>query len=95
MAIMEGLIVKQPFASYIIDEKKEWELRNRPPPSTKLKKEILLLSSGFVYGKIKINNFWYASKKELERHKKKHLSETKFLDIDHYSVVWEIEVIKK
>lgn len=95
MGIMEGLIVKQPFASHIIEEKKEWELRSRPPPEKKINKDILLLSSGYVFGKIKIVDYWIADKKELEKNKKKHLSETNFLDIDHTSVVWKIVVTQK
>ena len=92
---MYGLIVKQPYASMIIDESKKWELRSTPPPSSKLNKELYLLSSSYVFGKIRIKNFWVADKKELERHKTKHRSETIFLDINHCSFVWEIKVTKK
>jgi len=92
---MDGLIVKQPYASYIIDEKKEWELRSTSPPANKINREIFLLSSGMVYGKIKIVDFWFADKKELEKHKRKHRSETHFLDIDHTSAVWEVEVTQR
>lgn len=92
---MDGLIVKQPYASYIIEEKKEWELRSASPPANKINREIFLLSSGMVYGKIKIVDFWFADKKELEKHKRKHRSETNFLDIDHTSAVWKVKVTHK
>lgn len=92
---MNGLIVKQPYASYIIDEQKKWELRNRPPPENKINNEVLLLSSGFAFGKIKIMDYWIADKKELEKTKNMHMSETSFLDVGYQSVVWEIKVVKK
>lgn len=92
---MEGLIVKQPYAKLIIDGKKEWELRSRCPPSKKLSKELYLLSSGKVLGKIKIETHWVANKKDLEKNIDKHCSETSFLPKHHVSHVWKVQVIKK
>ena len=92
---MDGLIVKQPFAKFIIDGKKEWELRSRCPPSKKLGKNLYLLSSGNVLGKIIIETHWIVTKQELEKHKQKHLSETSFLSKTHVSHVWKIHVTKK
>lgn len=92
---MEGLIVKQPYAELIINGEKEWELRNRCPPSKKLSKELYLLSSGKVLGKIKIETHWIANKKDLEKNIDKHCSETSFLPKHHVSHVWKIQVTKK
>jgi hypothetical protein len=90
---MDGLIVKQPYASLIAEGKKKWELRSRKPPQDKIKHEILLLSSGYVLGKIKIVNHWLATKKDLEKHVKKHHSPVIFLEDDFESNVWEIDVV--
>ena len=92
---MEGLIVKSPYAELIIDGKKEWELRSICPPSKKLNKELYLLSSGKVLGKIKINTHWIATKKDLEQNMEKHQSETLFLSEHHVSHVWQVKVTKK
>ncbi len=92
---MEGLIVKQPFAEMIIDGKKEWELRSRCPPSKKLGKDLYLLSSGKVLGKIQIDTHWVANKSDLEENTHKHCSETSFLPKHHSSHVWKVRVTKK
>lgn len=91
---MEGLIVKQPFADLIIDGQKEWELRSRSPPNEKIKKELFLLSSGMVLGKIKITNHWELNSNELLKNQEKHCSSIN-LDDEFYSHVWEIQVTKK
>ncbi|MCS7137770.1 MAG: ASCH domain-containing protein [Candidatus Caldarchaeum sp.] len=54
---MDGLIVKQPFAGYIIEGRKKWEMRLRPPPADKLNREIYLLSGGYALGKVKIVSY--------------------------------------
>ena len=92
---MEGLIVKKPFADLIIDGEKEWELRSRCPPSKKLGKELYLLSSGKVLGRIKIDSHYIATKQQLEENLEKHRSETSFLPNSHTSHVWKIKVIEK
>ena len=51
---MDGLIIKEPFASMIIDGGKIWELRSREPPKNKIKSKIALLSHGKVLGTIEI-----------------------------------------
>lgn len=93
--MMEGLIVKQPYAELIINGEKEWELRSRCPPSKKLSKELYLLSAGTVLGKIKIDTHFEANKNDLEKNKNKHRSETSFLSEHHVSYVWKVQVIKK
>lgn len=90
---MDGLIVKQPYATLIAEGKKKWELRSRQPPKDKIKHEIFLLSSGYALGKIKIVNHWLANKKELEKHIDKHHSSVTFLEDGFESNVWEINVI--
>ena len=95
VVVMEGLIVKSPYAELIIDGKKEWELRGRCPPSSKLNKELYLLSSGKALGKVKINAHWAATKRDLEQNMEKHQSETLFLSEHHISHVWQIKVVEK
>lgn len=92
---MEGLIVKQPFADLIINGDKTWELRSRSAPKQKINKEILLLSSGFALGKIKITKCFEASKKELMMNSEKHQSSIDDSTENYYSHVWEIDLIKK
>jgi len=95
MEIMEGLIVKQPFAELIIDGKKTWELRSKSAPKKKINKEILLLSSGFALGKIKIKKCFEATKKEIIKNPKKHQSNINGLTNENYFHVWEVNVTKK
>lgn len=92
---MNGLIVKQPFASWIIDGSKEWEIRSRPAPKGKINKEILLLSSGLVLGKVVITKCWEADKNILEKNKPKHLSDTEMMDEDQILHVWQIKIKEK
>ncbi len=92
---MDGFIVKQPFGHWIIEGKKEWELRSRAPPKEKIKKDILLLSSGYALGKIMITDYWEANKDALIKNILKHKSETNILDDNYISNVWEIDVIEK
>lgn len=90
---MDGLIVKQPYASLIAKGDKTWELRNRPPPKDKIQNEILLLSSGYALAKIKITDYWLTNKSELEKHVKKHHSPVTFLEDDFESYVWKLCII--
>lgn len=92
---MNGLIVKQPFASLIIDGHKEWEIRSRSAPKEKINKEILLLSSGLVLGRVVITKCWEADKNILEKNKTKHLSDTEAMDDDQILHVWQIDVKEK
>lgn len=92
---MDGLIIKQPYASMVIERKKEWELRSRAPPQNKIKNDLFLLSSGLAFGNIKIVDHWLANKKELSRHKRKHRSSIDLLDDDFEINVWEIDVVKQ
>ena len=95
MEIMDGLIVKQPFGDLIIDGKKTWELRSKSAPKKKLNREILLLSSGFALGKIKIKKCFEANKKEIIANQKKHKSNINGLIDENYFHVWEVNVIEK
>lgn len=95
MVLKNGLIVKQPFADKIVNGEKTWEIRSRIAPRTKINKEILLLSAGYVLGTITIKKCFKSNKSQLIKNKKKHLT-----DIDEqydfrYSYVWEIIVKKK
>ena len=92
---MDGLIVKQPFAEMIASGKKTWELRSRSAPKEKINKEILLLSSGYALGKIKIKKCFESNKKEIIQNHKKHLSGVNLDSENIYSHVWEVSVIKK
>ncbi|MDE2588660.1 MAG: ASCH domain-containing protein [Patescibacteria group bacterium] len=92
---MEGLIVKQPYASLIIEGEKEWEIRSRSPPKDKINKEVLLLSSGFALGKVKITNFWESDANNLINNKSKHLSNTESLENNETVHVWQLNVTEK
>jgi len=76
---MNGLIVKQPFASNIIMGKKKKEYRSRAPPEQYRRIPIYLLSGGLVLGTIKITNYrtnfasgctWYVKVIEEFKHPK-------------------------
>ena len=92
---MDGLIVKQPFADLIASGNKTWELRSRSAPKEKINKEILLLSSGYALGKIKIKKCFEVTKKEIIKNKKKHLGEINNTSENFYLHVWEVNVTKK
>lgn len=51
---MHGLIVLEPYATEIIDGKKELEYRYRPPPKHYINVPIYLLTGGYILGRIKI-----------------------------------------
>ena len=92
---MDGLIVKKPYAKLIIDGKKEWELRSKCPPAKNLRKDLYLLSSGKILGKIRIDSYCVAAKQELEKNIQKHCSDVSFLSEYHESYVWKICITEK
>lgn len=92
---MEGLIVKQPYASLIMEGEKEWEIRSRSAPKEKINKEILLLSSGFALGKVKITKCWEADTGVLKQNKLKHWSDVESLEDDFTFHIWEMNVTEK
>ena len=95
MVMMEGLIVKQPFADLIINGQKSWELRSKSAPEGKINKEILLLSKGEALGKIKITKCFKTTKEEIIKNTKKHQSEIDKNSDLYYNHVWKIKVMKK
>ena len=93
---MDGLIVKPPFADLIIGGNKQWELRNRPVPKSKLSSRLFLLSQGNMLGEIKItNSFGPINISELRKTTYLHNSNLKGLNYSFTTYVWEIKVLKK
>lgn len=93
---MDGLIVNPPYANLIIDGKKEWELRSRPAPPSKIGSEIYLLSKGKILGKIRIQS----SKgpitiSELKNSVYLHQVSLDNLDESLLLYVWDIRISKK
>ena len=93
---MDGLIVNQPHAGLIIEGKKQWELRNRHAPKSKIGSEIYLLSKGNILGKIKIK--YSKGPVDLEELKiTAHLHKTNLdkLGGSFSLYVWEVDISEK
>ncbi|ALV61730.1 hypothetical protein ADU37_CDS00310 [Thermococcus sp. 2319x1] len=74
---MKGLIVKEPFASWIVEGKKKWEIRKS---STKIRGEVYIINRGFAIGKAElVDVLGPFTPEELKVHKEKHLAEYEFL----------------
>ena len=93
---MDGLIVNQPYANLIINGQKQWELRHRPPPKSKIGSAVYLLSNCKILGKIIIQS----SKGPLtfeELTNTIHLHKVSPTKLDDSAVcyVWEITISEK
>ncbi|USS39948.1 ASCH domain-containing protein [Thermococcus aggregans] len=74
---MKGLIVKEPFASWIVEGKKEWEIRKS---STKIRGEVYIINRGFAIGKAElVDVLGPFTPEELKDYKEKHMAEYDFL----------------
>jgi hypothetical protein len=89
--VMDGLIVKQPYARWIIEGRKKWEMRSRPPPAGKVGRRVYLLSDGFVLGVIKIVDcVGPLTSRELSRYRSLHLAGR-----TRYRYAWVVEVVRR
>ena len=71
------LTVKEPYASYLVDGLKTWELRKRP---IKHRGEVIIVTGGMAIGKVQITDVLGPfDLDELANHQDKHLADPKFL----------------
>ena len=89
---MDGLVVLEPYATMIIDGRKSWELRSRKPPTSRVGRNIYLLSSGEILGVVKITE-WSGplSGKDL----KVHFTEHQVRDPKPGLYAWNLVVIRR
>jgi predicted transcriptional regulator len=74
---MRGLIVKEPYASWIVEGKKVWEIRKS---NTKIRGEIIVISNKQALGKVEIVDVLGPfTPEELAKHEDKHLANYEFL----------------
>lgn len=96
MIIMDGLIVKQPYADMIINGTKMWELRNRHPPKDKIGADIFLLSKCYSLGIICIvKSTGPLSVNELNDNNNKHRSGTGWPIDTPPTYAWQVRVIER
>ncbi|MEM2683851.1 MAG: ASCH domain-containing protein [Nitrososphaerota archaeon] len=89
--VLDGLIVKQPYADQIIRGYKKWEMRRRPPPIDKIGKNILLLSGGYALGIIRIVKVvGPLGERDLIRTMKMHGGAN-----PTYRYAWVVKIVKK
>ncbi|WP_240920746.1 ASCH domain-containing protein [Thermococcus sp. CX2] len=75
--LKKGLIVREPFASLIVEGKKTWEIRKS---RTKVRGEILILNGGRALGKAElVEVLGPFTPEELAEHRDKHLVDLDFL----------------
>lgn len=74
---MRGLIVRRPFAEWIVEGKKRWEIRKS---RTKVRGEVLILNGGYALGKARlVDVLGPFTPEELAEHRDKHLADYEFL----------------
>ncbi|WP_048148335.1 ASCH domain-containing protein [Palaeococcus ferrophilus] len=74
---MKGLIVREPYATLIVEGKKVWEIRKQ---RTSVRGTVLILSNGRALGKVKIVDVLGPfTPEELEAHVDKHHASPEFL----------------
>lgn len=74
---MKGLIVREPYATLIVEGKKVWEIRKQ---RTSVRGTILILSKGKALGKAKlVDVLGPFTPEELAEHKDKHHADLEFL----------------
>ncbi|WP_461866699.1 ASCH domain-containing protein [Thermococcus sp.] len=75
---MRGLIVKEPFASWIVEGKKVWEIRKS---RTKVRGRILIINKGKAIGSVElIDVLGPFTPEELAQHEDKHMVSYDFLE---------------
>ena len=73
----KGLIVREPYATLIVEGKKVWEIRKS---RTKVRGEILILNRGNALGKAElVEVLGPFTPEELAEHRDKHLADPEFL----------------
>ncbi len=73
----KGLIVREPYASLIVEGKKEWEIRKT---KTKIRGEVLIISNGKAVGKAElVDVLGPFTPEELAEHEDKHHATLEFL----------------
>ncbi|AAL80362.1 ASCH domain-containing protein [Pyrococcus furiosus DSM 3638] len=74
---MKGLIVRQPYAKWIVEGKKSWEIRKMP---TKIRGKIVIISEKKALGTVEIVDVLGPfTPEELSKHENKHLASYEFL----------------
>ena len=72
-----GFRVLEPYASYIVEGKKTWELRRRP---TNIRGRVGIVSGDQVIGSVEIvDSIGPLTQEQLEKHQDKHLADKEFL----------------
>jgi len=73
----KGLIVKEPFATLIVEGKKTWEIRKS---RTRVRGEVLILNRGMAIGKAElVDVLGPFTPEELASHQEKHRATLEFL----------------
>lgn len=73
-----GLIIKEPYASMIVNGEKKWEIRTR---KTKKRGEIYIITNGKIIGKAKIRDVKGPfTVEELAKHENKHKVKKEILE---------------
>jgi len=73
----KGLIVREPFASLIVNGEKVWEIRKS---RTKVRGEILIITNGRAIGKVElVDVLGPFTPEELAKHEDKHRASLEFL----------------
>ena len=76
---MRGLIVREPYATWIVEGKKIWEIRKQ---NTKIRGEILIINKRRALGRVKlVDVLGPFTAEELVKHKDKHLADYEFLKL--------------
>ncbi|WP_456454218.1 ASCH domain-containing protein [Thermococcus sp.] len=74
---MRGLIVREPFASWIVEGKKVWEIRKS---RTRIRGRVLILTGGRAIGSVELTDVLGPfSPEELSRYEDRHLVDYGFL----------------
>jgi len=77
MGRKKGLLVREPYASLIVEGKKVWEIRKT---RTKIRGEILIISNGKALGKAElVDVLGPFTPEELAEHEDKHRASLEFL----------------
>jgi predicted transcriptional regulator len=78
---MRGLIVREPYASLIVEGEKVWEIRKR---RTNVRGEIFIISNGKILGKVKlVDVLGPFTVEELAEHSDKH--KVSYEDLKNYA----------
>lgn len=62
---MDGLIVKEPYATQLVSGKKKIEYRSKPLPASKTNVKVFILNKGFVKGYVVFDKSTYDEDDEI------------------------------